>query len=53
MDQARKTPNANKRNGDFSPTIRNSTDNQEPTFEVHKMSKDLGQCTTTTSEQRQ
>jgi hypothetical protein len=24
----------------------------EPTFEVHKMSKDLGQCTTTTAEQR-
>jgi hypothetical protein len=23
-----------------------------PTFEVHKMSKDLGQCTTTTAEQR-
>jgi len=23
----------------------------EPTFEVHKMSKDLGQCTTTTAEQ--
>ncbi len=25
----------------------------EPTFEVHKMSKDLGQCTATTAEQRQ
>jgi hypothetical protein len=25
----------------------------EPTFEVHKMSKDLGQCTSTTAEQRQ
>jgi hypothetical protein len=25
----------------------------EPTFEVHKMSKDLGQCTPTTAEQRQ
>jgi hypothetical protein len=25
----------------------------EPTFEVYKMSKDLGQCTTTTAEQRQ
>jgi hypothetical protein len=25
----------------------------EPRFEVHKMSKDLGQCTTTTAEQRQ
>jgi hypothetical protein len=24
----------------------------EPTFEVHKMSKDLGQCTVTTAEQR-
>ena len=24
----------------------------EPTFEVHKMSKDLGQCTLTTAEQR-
>lgn len=24
----------------------------EPTFEVHKMSKDLGQCTATTAEQR-
>ena len=24
----------------------------EPTFEVHKMSKNLGQCTTTTAEQR-
>jgi len=24
----------------------------EPVFEVHKMSKDLGQCTTTTAEQR-
>src|SRR5258708_2200585 len=27
-------------------------DSGEPTFEVHKMSKDLGQCTTTTAEQR-
>jgi PAB1-binding protein PBP1 len=25
---------------------------REPTFEVHKMSKDLGQCTATTAEQR-
>jgi len=25
----------------------------EPLFEVHKVSKDLGQCTTTTAEQRQ
>jgi hypothetical protein len=25
----------------------------EPTFEVHKMSKDLGQCTAMTAEQRQ
>lgn len=25
----------------------------EPIFEVHKLSKDLGQCTTTTAEQRQ
>ena len=25
----------------------------EPTFEVHKMSRHLGQCTTTTAEQRQ
>jgi hypothetical protein len=25
----------------------------DPTFEVHKMSKDLGQCTVTTAEQRQ
>jgi len=25
----------------------------EPTFEFHKMSKDLGQCTATTAEQRQ
>lgn len=28
-------------------------DSGEPTFEVHKMSKDLGQCTATTAEQRQ
>jgi len=28
-------------------------DSGEPTFEVHKMSKDLGQCTQTTAEQRQ
>jgi hypothetical protein len=27
-------------------------DSGEPTFEVHKMSKNLGQCTTTTAEQR-
>jgi hypothetical protein len=27
-------------------------DSGEPTFEVHKMSKDLGQCTATTAEQR-
>jgi hypothetical protein len=25
----------------------------DPTFEVHKMSKDLGQCAVTTAEQRQ
>ena len=28
-------------------------DSGEPTFEVHKMSKDLGQCAQTTAEQRQ
>jgi hypothetical protein len=28
-------------------------DSGEPTFEVHKMSKDLGECTATTAEQRQ
>ena len=28
-------------------------DSGEPSFEVHKMSKDLGQCTPTTAEQRQ
>ena len=28
-------------------------DSGEPTFEVHKMNKDLGQCTATTAEQRQ
>ena len=27
-------------------------DSGEPTFEVYKMSKDLGQCTATTAEQR-
>jgi len=27
-------------------------DSGEPSFEVHKMSKDLGQCTSTTAEQR-
>jgi hypothetical protein len=27
-------------------------DSGEPTFEVHKISKDLGQCTPTTAEQR-
>jgi hypothetical protein len=28
-------------------------DSGEPSFEVHKMSKDLGQCTPTTAQQRQ
>jgi hypothetical protein len=27
-------------------------DSGEPMFEVHKMSKDLGQCSVTTAEQR-
>ena len=27
-------------------------DSGEPTFEVHKMTQDLGQCTATTAEQR-
>jgi hypothetical protein len=32
--------------------IAGGADSGEPMFEVHKMSKDLGQCTATTAEQR-
>jgi len=50
---------ANKQNETLKPGERVEllgkkvkNDSGEPMFEVHKMSKDLGQCTATTAEQR-
>jgi hypothetical protein len=51
---------ANKQNETLKPGERVEVsgkkiknDSGEPMFEVHKMTKDLGQCTATTAEQRQ